>query len=541
MGLLERIRRWLWPAGARAGVPDRIDSGTVLPVPTGDGGVGGFAIIDLETSGLNTARDRVVEIAVISTDHAGRTLDEWTTLVNPAGPVGASHIHGIAPADVRRAPHFGDIIGELNTRVAGRVLVAHNARFDLAFLRTEYTRAGWDMPAAPHLCTLEASGYYLPNLDRRRLTDCCWAAGIRLNDAHSALGDARATAGLLMTYLDPRAGRQPAPEHLHMPALATRIAWPAVPHTPVAVVLRGVSWPPSVPAPASTLAALLDDLPLSAATDEGAPPAAAAYLELVAQVLEDGVLTADEAESLASLAKAYSLSLDQVGKAHRGFLLALSHKAIGDGKITRDERAELLNSAAVLGITDSIVKDILDEAATTLATARAKDCKPLPNIWKHGDPLRIGDGVAFTGCDDLVRARLEGRARAAGLRVTGSVSRRTTVLVTDGADPATTKAQAARRFATRVVTPDVFSKLVTYIQPTAGGPETAAPIANVAVIAVAVEPPVTNHRHAGTLATASGPAIRAWARAQGLPVGVRGRLSADVVAAYEAAHNQVPA
>ncbi|MEU9824743.1 hypothetical protein [Micromonospora chersina] len=141
-----------------------------------------------------------------------------------------------------------------------------------------------------------------------------------------------------------------------------------------------------VPAQAGALSALLDDLPLSAAVEEGAPASATAYLELLAEVLEDGVLTDDEAASLASLAKTYSLSRDQVEAAHRGFLLALAHKVIEDGRVTRDERQELLATAATLGFTDGIVKAVLDEARAALAEERGKDCRPLPTSWPHGRP-----------------------------------------------------------------------------------------------------------------------------------------------------------
>jgi DNA polymerase-3 subunit epsilon len=255
---------------------------------------------------------------------------------------------------------------------------------------------------------------------------------------------------------------------------------------------------------------------------------------LLAEVLEDGVLTDDEAASLAGLAKTYSLTRDQVAAAHRGFLLALAHKAIEDGKITRDERAELLATAATLGFPDGIVKAVLDEAHAALAEQRGKNCKPLPDPWPHGEPLHIGDGVAFTGCDELVRARLEGRAQAAGLRVTGSVSSKTVVLVTDGADPYTTKAEAARQFNTRIVTPDVFAELVYYVQPVKA--ETGK--GTVTATIPAPTQPVRTLTAAGAVVPAlpaTGSAIRAWARAQGLPVGVRGRLPADIVAAYASA------
>lgn len=198
----------------------------------------GFAVIDVETTGLSPYSDRVLEVAVVRTDQCGRYIDEWTTLVNPSGPVGATHVHGITAADVRGAPRFVDLVGELNFLLTGRTIVAHNARFDMAFMRNEYERAGWMLPPVPVLCTMVASKTYLPGLAHRRLIDCCEAAGVEVRDAHSALGDARATAELLAFYLDPNAGRRPAREHLELPARAATVAWPRVPRTPVSIALR---------------------------------------------------------------------------------------------------------------------------------------------------------------------------------------------------------------------------------------------------------------------------------------------------------------
>jgi DNA polymerase III subunit epsilon len=133
-----------------------------------------------------------------------RTSRWWRSRVNPGRPVTATHVYGIRQADVADAPAFAEIVPTLNEFLAGVPVVAHNAAFDLAFLRAEYAYAGWELPFLPTLCTLEASERYLPGLARRLLVDCCWACRVTLDDAHSAVGDARATAGLPDGGLFPR-------------------------------------------------------------------------------------------------------------------------------------------------------------------------------------------------------------------------------------------------------------------------------------------------------------------------------------------------
>lgn len=554
MGLLDWLRRPSRPtdAAAPAGAPQPAPQ-TVAATDSG------YAVVDVETTGFFPGRDRIIEIAVVRTDTAGQVLDEWTTLVNPGMAVGASHIHGITTTDVRGAPKFGDILGELTARLAGRALVAHNAKFDLAFLRTEYARAGCDLPHVPTLCTMNASLRYLPDLPRRRLVDCCWACGIELVDAHSALEDARAAAALLAFYLDPSRGVPPAPVDLELPRIAAQITWPAVQPAPMVAVPRRPRGEAEPPAPPGRLWELLDDLPLSEVVDEGAPTTATAYLELLFEVLEDGVLTESEAQSLVEVAGAFSLTRAQVEATHRAFLLALAHRIVEDGRVTNAERRLLRDAARALGAEDDLLRKVLDEARAALDRRRGEECRPLPAGWKHGEPLRVGQSVAFTGCDPLVRARLEGRAQAAGLRVTGSVSRRTAVLVADGANPHTTKAIRARAFGTRTVSPGVFEQLVEYVQPADAAPtvgdtafrtdkrrETAA--SDAAPGGTTADPdPVRQEPHRVNVTARSTSCesretddpttIRAWARRNGYTVGVRGRIPQAVRKAYRAAQS----
>src|SRR5690606_23052487 len=125
----------------------------------------------------------------------------WGTRINPGVPVRATHIHGITDADVAGAPRFADLAVRIGTALQDLVIVAHNAEFDVEFLRAEFARAGMPMPRFSTYCTLQGSTLYLPQLRRRTLAQCCAALSVTHRQAHSALGDASATTGLLERYL----------------------------------------------------------------------------------------------------------------------------------------------------------------------------------------------------------------------------------------------------------------------------------------------------------------------------------------------------
>lgn len=169
----------------------------------------GYTVIDFETTGLSPRHgDRIVEIGVVKVSHEGEVYDAWSTLVNPQRDVGASSIHGITAKDVLSAPTFDDVAPALLDAVAGRIVAAHNASFDMRFLAAELERVGYVVGerTPPSVCTMRWSGAFLPG-SSRRLRDCCASAGIEIDGEHSALADAFATAQLLASYLDRCGGR----------------------------------------------------------------------------------------------------------------------------------------------------------------------------------------------------------------------------------------------------------------------------------------------------------------------------------------------
>ncbi|MGH7660643.1 MAG: 3'-5' exonuclease [Vulcanimicrobiaceae bacterium] len=157
-----------------------------------------FAVVDVETTGFDTVRDRIVEVAVVQTD-GDRIAGRWSSLVRPGVPIPphAQATHGICDADVADAPELWELLPTLEDLVADRTIVAHHATFDRNFL--------WTL-RRPWICTLEMARRAYPNAPNHRLGTLVNFLGIspRLTSQrlHRAAADAEATAYLLMACLE---------------------------------------------------------------------------------------------------------------------------------------------------------------------------------------------------------------------------------------------------------------------------------------------------------------------------------------------------
>jgi DNA polymerase III subunit epsilon len=153
---------------------------------------GRLAIVDLETTGGQPAWDRITEIGVIEIE-GFEVTSEWSTLVNPGGsiPAPVQALTGITNEMVAAAPRFHQLAGDLYERLAGRVFVAHNARFDYGFLRHEFERAGFKF-IAKTLCTVRLSRRLYGGQPSHNLDSLIARHGIDCRARHRALGDADA-------------------------------------------------------------------------------------------------------------------------------------------------------------------------------------------------------------------------------------------------------------------------------------------------------------------------------------------------------------
>jgi DNA polymerase-3 subunit epsilon len=203
-----------------------------------------LAIVDLETTGTRAARDRVTEIGVIEVERF-EVVSEWSTLVNPgmALPTEIQALTGITHEMLAAAPRFAELARDLHERLAGRVLIAHNARFDCGFLRREFDRAGLKFQAR-EVCTVKLSRRLYPG-GAHDLDSVIERHGLACRQRHRALGDADVVWQFLRRALDDhgeeilsvaarQVARQPAlPPHLE------RAALDAVPEAPGVYLFYG--------------------------------------------------------------------------------------------------------------------------------------------------------------------------------------------------------------------------------------------------------------------------------------------------------------
>ncbi|MGQ0430737.1 MAG: exonuclease domain-containing protein [Gammaproteobacteria bacterium] len=158
---------------------------------------GAVACVDLETTGGHAVRDRVIEAGVVLLED-GAVVEEWSTLVNPGVriPYAIQQFTGISEAMVADAPPFAEVAEALAARLQGRLFVAHNARFDYGFLRSEFRRLGRRL-RAPVLCTVRLSRALTPAERGHNLDAVMSRWGIACEARHRALGDARVLADFL--------------------------------------------------------------------------------------------------------------------------------------------------------------------------------------------------------------------------------------------------------------------------------------------------------------------------------------------------------
>ena len=148
-----------------------------------------YVVLDLETTGGNAQRDRITEIAAVRIENGVETA-RWCTLVNPGVPIPGfiQLLTGITDAMVASAPRFAEVATPLLQLLDGAVLVAHNVRFDHAFVQNELARVARVLKTKT-LCTVRLSRKLYPGHKGHGLDAIMQRHGLQTQSRHRAMGD----------------------------------------------------------------------------------------------------------------------------------------------------------------------------------------------------------------------------------------------------------------------------------------------------------------------------------------------------------------
>ena len=146
--------------------------------------------LDLETTGMAAAHERITEIGLVEVAN-GEFVASWSQLVNPEKsiPHFIQSLTGITNEMVAHAPTFEQLAPGMFERLKGKLLIAHNARFDYGFLKNEFGRLGMSYRSRV-LCTAKLSRKLFPEHRRHNLDSLIERYGLTCSARHRALGDA---------------------------------------------------------------------------------------------------------------------------------------------------------------------------------------------------------------------------------------------------------------------------------------------------------------------------------------------------------------
>ncbi len=174
----------------------------IVDKPKGLGLDGVYVVFDLETTGFSPDRNKIIEIGAVKVAH-GRITDRYSTFVNPETPIPyrIEEITSIRDDMVMDAPKIEEALPDFMKFCEGAVMVAHNADFDMSFIRKNCREQGIEREFTV-IDTVALARVLLPSLNRFKLDTVAKALNIRLDHHHRAVDDAGCTAEIFVKFLE---------------------------------------------------------------------------------------------------------------------------------------------------------------------------------------------------------------------------------------------------------------------------------------------------------------------------------------------------
>lgn len=161
-----------------------------------------FVVFDVETTGFSAIDDRIIEMGAVKIQD-GKIIDTFSEFTNPGFhiPHKITELTTIDDAMVEGCPSFDELLEKFMSFCEGSILVAHNAEFDISFIKSSMHRKNINFDYE-YIDTLELSRYLLPDMKKHKLDALTSLFNITLENHHRAIDDATATAFVFLKFLD---------------------------------------------------------------------------------------------------------------------------------------------------------------------------------------------------------------------------------------------------------------------------------------------------------------------------------------------------
>lgn len=163
---------------------------------------GTYVVFDLETTGFSSSHDQIIEIGAVKIKE-GQVIDSFSQFVNPGRsiPPNIQELTNITDQMVAGEPPIDKVLPKFCDFFEGSVLVAHNASFDIGFIRKNMAQIHRKFNT-PYLDTLRMARCLYPHYTKFNLGFLCKKLGISLQNAHRAVDDSAATGELFLKLLE---------------------------------------------------------------------------------------------------------------------------------------------------------------------------------------------------------------------------------------------------------------------------------------------------------------------------------------------------
>ena len=420
-----------------------------------------FSLIDLETTGL-FKNDRIVEISIRKVDFQGNEIEHLNTLVNPERDVGPQSIHKISALDVKNAPTFSELIGNIFSVIDNSVLVGHNLNgFDIKFLTKEFEKAGYSFPYSDEntLDSLRfAKELKYPLKLEKLYKSIVKGSSVKKINFHYASEDTKALLNIFKTndFKNWLLRQKAKPIFLeNIPEKSNNLSTRGEGLEFVSSFIESIKYSEKI------IDLEFDEFNLNQ------------YSIALQSYIEDKEVTNEEILQIQELVSEFNISLEEASEIHKHILDTYTDIALLDSKITDEEMYKLKQISKLLGIEDYLNESIENSGNNNLRNKLLdKTISVLP--LKRESSFYLEDFkdklICFTG-DILVTSsgqeydkdRLTSVSKKNGINISNTLNKKVDILVAQDVFSQSSKIQKAKNYGIRILDSNDYARKIGVI------------------------------------------------------------------------------